>query len=77
LYFSSRITLADNELPPAALASVTVIQPIGHAFELFGTVRNLFNEQYADPAAGQNLQDIIPQNGRTVRVGLRLKLGPK
>jgi outer membrane receptor for ferrienterochelin and colicins len=75
--FSTRITLADNELPPATLANVTVIQPIGHAFELFGTVRNLFNEQYADPAAGQNLQDSLPQNGRTVRIGLRLKLGRK
>ena len=56
---------------------MTVIQPIGHAFELFGTVRNLFNEQYADPAAGQNLQDTIPQNGLTVRVGVRLKIGLK
>lgn len=77
LYFSSRITLADATLPPVVLANVTMIQPIGHAFELFGTVRNLFNEQYSDPASGQNVQDTLPQNGRTVRIGLRLKLGRK
>ena len=71
------MTLAGYRLPPATLATVTMIQPIGRSFELFGTVRNLFNEQYSDPASDQNLQDSLPQNGRTVRVGLRLKLGSK
>jgi outer membrane receptor protein involved in Fe transport len=77
LYLSSRTTLAGNTLSPSVLANVTLIQPVGHTFELFGTVRNLFNEQYADPASGVNLQDSIPQNGRTVRIGLRVKLGSK
>ncbi len=77
LYISSRTTLAGNTLPPVPLVNFTMIQPIGHAFELFGTIRNLFNEQYADPVSGQNLQDTIPQNGLTVRVGVRLKIGLK
>ena len=77
LFFSSRATLAGNTLPPSVVANLTMIQPISHAFELFGTVRNLFNEQYADPASDQTLQDSIPQNGWTVRIGVRLKLGSK
>ena len=73
-YLSSRTTLAGNTLTPVTLANVTMIQPLGRSFELFGTVRNLFNEQYADPVSGQNLQDVIPQNGRTFRIGLRWTL---
>ena len=74
-YLSSRSTIAGNSLPPATVANVTVIQPIGRTFELFGTVRNLFNERFADPASDQHLEDSIPQNGRTVRIGLRWKPG--
>jgi len=42
-YFRSRTTLAGGTLPPATVANVTMIQPLGRSFELFGTVRNLFN----------------------------------
>jgi outer membrane receptor for ferrienterochelin and colicins len=77
LSLSSRRTLAGATLKPAATASVTVIAPMGKAFELFGGVRNLFDVQYADPASDQHLQDVIPQNGRTLRVGLRWKLAAK
>jgi outer membrane receptor for ferrienterochelin and colicins len=74
---SSRTTLAGSVLPPAALANVTMIQPAGRLFELVGTVRNLFNQQYADPGSSANLQDSIPQNSRTFRIGLRWKLSSK
>ena len=77
LHLSSRTTLAGNILPRATLANVTMVQPIGRSFELSGTVRNLFNEQYADPASDQHVQDSIPQNGRTFRIGLRWKLQSK
>jgi iron complex outermembrane receptor protein len=71
---SSRTTLAGSILPAATLANVTLIQPAGRFFELVGTVRNLFGEQYADPGSSAHLQDSLPQNGRTFRVGLRWKL---
>ena len=71
LSMGSRRTLAGATLTPAATANVTVIVPIGDAFELVGGVRNLFNLQYADPVSDQHRQDVIPQNGRTLRVGLR------
>ena len=77
LSVSSRRTLAGATLKPAATAGVTVIAPMGRAFELFGGVRNLFNLQYADPASDSHRQDVIPQNGRTLRVGLRWKLAAK
>jgi outer membrane receptor for ferrienterochelin and colicins len=77
LHLSSRTTLAGHRLPSATLATVTMIQPVGRSFELSGTVRNLFNEQYADPASSNHVQDSISQNGRTVRIGLRWKLRSK
>jgi outer membrane receptor protein involved in Fe transport len=77
LSLSSRRTLAGATLKPAATAGVTIIVPVGRAFELFGGVRNVFNVQYADPASDSHRQDVIPQNGRTARVGLRWKLAAK
>jgi outer membrane receptor protein involved in Fe transport len=47
---------------------------VGPNFDLVGTVRNLFDLTYAVPASDEHLQDTIPQNGRTFRVGLRVKL---
>jgi outer membrane receptor protein involved in Fe transport len=56
---------------------VTMIQPIGRALDLVGTIRNLFNEQYADPVSDAHIQDSIPQNGRTFRIGLTFKIPSK
>jgi outer membrane receptor protein involved in Fe transport len=77
LALGSRRTLAGATLQPAATAGVTIIAPVGSAFELFGGVRNLFDVQYADPASDSHRQDVIPQNGRTLRVGLRWKIAAK
>lgn len=75
-YLSKRGTLSGSHVGREAVFNVTVIQPLGRSWELFGTVRNLFNDEYADPASSSHLQDAIPQNGRTARVGLRFKLWP-
>ena len=77
LALSSRRTLAGATLKPAATAGVTIIAPMGKAFELFGGVQNLFNVVYADPVSDQHRQDVITQNGTTLRVGLRWKLAAK
>jgi outer membrane receptor protein involved in Fe transport len=77
LSMSSRRTIAGATLGAATTANVTMVSPFGSAFELVGSVRSLFNVQYADPASDAHRQDAIPQNGRTVRVGLRWKLGAK
>ena len=74
LYISHRTTIAGNILPPATLANLTIRAPVGRAFELVGSVRNLFNVAYADPVADPAL-DAIGQNGRTFRIGLQWKIG--
>jgi len=73
LAMSSRRTLAGNTLSPTATANVTITAPIGPAFMLVGSARNLFNAEYADPVSDQNLQDAITQNGRTLRIGVTWK----
>jgi iron complex outermembrane receptor protein len=74
LYLSSRKTLAGTRIKGAATVNLTLTQPLGRSFELFGGFRNLFDVAYADPASAQHEQNTIPQNGRTARIGLRWKL---
>ena len=74
---SSRTTLAGAVLSAKTVANVTMIQPAGRSFELVATVRNLFNAEYSDPGSSAHLQDSLPQNGRTFRIGLRWKLSSK
>ena len=70
-YLSRRATLDGFRVSPAAIVNLTVVAPLGRAWALDGGVRNLFDAQYADPASSQHRQDVIPQNGRTARIGLR------
>lgn len=86
-YLSRRGTVprldADGQLTAghvngAAIANVTVVQPLGRAWELTGTIRNLFDTKYSDPVSDQHLQEAVEQNGRTARIGLTWKfLQPK
>ena len=69
-----RATIGGNILGASTTANLTVTKPIGRSLEIVGTVRNLFDVLYAVPASDEHLQDTIPQNGRTFRVGLRVKL---
>jgi iron complex outermembrane receptor protein len=70
-YLSSRKTLTGSKVSAAATADVNMVQPLGQSWELFGGVRNVFDARYEDPASSQHRQDAIPQNGRTVRIGIR------
>ncbi|HET9270413.1 MAG TPA: TonB-dependent receptor, partial [Vicinamibacterales bacterium] len=81
-YLSSRATLPRPNLggfvfatrvPQAATLNVTMVQPLGQAWEVNGGVRNLFNARYADPVSDQHLQAAVQQNGRTARIGLTWK----
>ena len=74
LNIGSRATVAGYRVDAATTADLTVIKPLGSLFELVGSVRNLFDVDYAVPGGSQHLQDTIPQNGRTLRVGLRVKI---
>jgi outer membrane receptor for ferrienterochelin and colicins len=70
----SRQTIAGNQLAPTGTANLTITKSLGRSFELVGTVRNLFDIEYAVPASDSHLQDSIQQNGRTFRVGLRVNI---
>lgn len=71
LYLGERGTLSGGRVGAAATMNVTLTQPLGRSWALVGTVRNLFDVDYSDPASSNHLQDAIPQNGRTARIGLR------
>jgi iron complex outermembrane receptor protein len=73
-FLSSRQTLSGSRVPNATTVNVTWTQPVGRSWELFGDLRNVFDAAYSDPVSSQHLQDAIPQNGRTARIGLRWKL---
>lgn len=70
----SRRTLASNTLDPTVTADATFTMQLSKAMFLTATVRNVLDATYADPASDAHRQDTIPQNGRTFRVRLRLKL---
>jgi iron complex outermembrane receptor protein len=77
LGMSSRRTLSGEVLGSTATANATFVAPVSKRFDVIATARNLFDVQYSDPASDQHLQDTIPQNGRTIRVGLRLKFAAR
>jgi len=74
-YLSRRGTLAGATVAPQALAHVTLSAPISRSLDVVGTIRNLFDQRYADPASDEHQLDAIEQNGRTMNVGLRWKIG--
>jgi len=76
-YLSSRETLTGAMVSAATTFNVTMVQPLGHSWEIFGGVRNIFDNQYADPVSSVHLQDSVSQNGRTARIGLRWRSGTK
>jgi outer membrane receptor for ferrienterochelin and colicins len=73
-YIGSRRTILGNTVGDAATASLTMIVPFGGSFELIGSIRNIFDTKYLDPASDE--KDVIAQNGRTMRIGLRWKQRP-
>jgi outer membrane receptor for ferrienterochelin and colicins len=76
-YLSRRQTLAGATAAWGAPVTITMIQPLWPSWEIFGSVDNLFDQQYADPMSSALLQDTIFQNGRTARIGLRWSVGAK
>jgi iron complex outermembrane receptor protein len=69
-----RRTLQGNIIGTAATTDVTFTMPLTARLSLSGSAYNLFDVIYADPGSDINRQDVIPQNGRTLRVGLRVTL---
>lgn len=73
-YLSRRMTLAGAFVAPHAVANATMSVGMGRPIEIVGTIRNLFDQRYADPASDAHRSDAIEQNGRTASIGLRWNL---
>ncbi len=76
-YIGDRRSISGRKVDGAATLNLTLTQPLTRSLALVGTVRNLFDVAYSDPASSNHLQDVIPQNGRTARIGLRWTMGAR
>lgn len=74
-WLSARRTVRGAHAPAYSVANVTFTVPVRSGVELTGAIRNLFDARVVDPASDEHTQDVIEQNGRTVRVGLRWTFG--
>jgi outer membrane receptor protein involved in Fe transport len=68
-YMSARLTLAGNQAGSHTLTNFSLFAPRAfQRFDLSATFYNVFNVQYADPVPDGFTQDVIPQDGRSMRV---------
>jgi iron complex outermembrane receptor protein len=76
-YMSARLTLSGQQVDAVTLTNLTVRSPLGHGWVLASTLRNLFDQTYADPGSAEHPEDAIRQDGRTFRIGLEWHIGVK
>jgi outer membrane receptor for ferrienterochelin and colicins len=74
-FLSSRSTLSGGAVGAASVVNGTFTAPLARSLSAVVSLRNLFNDRYADPASDEHSFDMIQQNGRTLRVGVRWKFG--
>jgi outer membrane receptor for ferrienterochelin and colicin len=68
-YMSARLTLAGNQAGSHTLTNFSLLAPRAfQRFDLSATFYNVFNTKYADPVPDGFTQDVIPQDGRSMRV---------
>ncbi len=73
-YTSSRLTLAGNNASPFYILNLSLFsQRIVKGWELSGHINNLMNQKYGYPGAGEHLQDVIDQDGRTFWVKVKYR----
>jgi iron complex outermembrane receptor protein len=71
LYTSERILRTRGETGGFVLANLTLLsRRLAPGLDLSATVLNLFDVEYADPAAAFHTPAVIPQNGRNYRLRL-------
>jgi len=74
-YIGRRRTVAGAWLDGVAVSNLTTSWPVGRGVFLEGSIRNLFDVAYAEPASEEHVQVSIPQDGRTAYLGLRWSFG--
>ena len=71
-YTSQRRTIGGEEAPAYTLVNATLLLKLaGERLSLSGSVYNIFDEEYGDPAGGEHAQVLIPQDGRSYRMQVR------
>ena len=77
-YRSRMQPLAGGPVSPFSLINLTLLtRTLGRRFDLSGSVYNLLDKKYFDPAAGQTVQQQIEQDGRSFRLKLTWRLGER
>jgi outer membrane receptor for ferrienterochelin and colicins len=70
-YTGPRRTLAGNDTGGFVVANLTLLsQELIKGLEISGSIYNLFDKKYGDPASNEFRQNVIPQDGRTFRIKL-------
>ena len=70
-FMSRRKTLAGGETGGFGVTNVTLLsRDLWPGGEVSASIYNLFDQEYADPAAEEHRQAVIPQDGRTFRLKL-------
>jgi iron complex outermembrane receptor protein len=68
-YMSARLTLAGKSAGSHTVTNFSLLAPrTFDRFDLSATFYNVFNARYADPVPDGFIQDVIPQDGRSMRV---------
>jgi outer membrane receptor for ferrienterochelin and colicin len=68
-YIGERRTVNDARVPRTFVADATLSRlPSRRGLELSASLHNLFNASYGDPGSVEHRQQIIVQDGRTIRV---------
>lgn len=68
---SGRGTLAGSTVPGYALVNLTVLgRPFRRGPEFSASLYNAFDHRYADPGGQEHRQASIPQDGRSIRLGV-------
>jgi iron complex outermembrane receptor protein len=76
LAMSRRITVARESVDGHVTANVHYTHPLTRELAVVGSMRNVFDVHYLDPASEEHRQGGIPQDGRTVYFGLRWNWSP-
>ena len=75
-YLSSRLTLQGAQAPGFVTSNVTLFgKRLYKGAALSLSVYNFLNEKYADPCAEEHLQDMIRQDGRSLRLKFTYSFG--
>ena len=74
-YIGARSTLAGERVAGSSVVHLTTGWPVTSALMITGSIRNLFDQPYADPGSDEHLPDSIPQTQRAARLGLRWTFG--